>query len=307
MSHTRACASRERDSKRGPRTVRIRVGGTTLVVRGQRFSSGALFPAASRPFLASRGSDIRIQIVKESPPRPAPSGLLFESGGIWRVHRWPDGVLYSFGSPDGKDETCRALATDLDRRTGTLYLPPSPWRDKRGFALSYPLGELLLQHHAARAGGAFLHACGVKTEKEVFVFCGPSGAGKTTMARLWRRHRPHAIILSDDRVLLRQRRGITWAFGTPWHGSGGFASPASARVAAIFFLRHGRKTCVRRLREPGAAAELFARSFLPPWEAETVQRVLAHCDRVAGAVPCFRLFFRPDRSVIEAVEGCCLG
>jgi hypothetical protein len=58
------------------------------------------------------------------------------------------------------------------------------------------------------------------------------------------------------------------------------------------------------LPQPTAAAELFSRTFLPPWEAETVERVLGHCERVTGAVPCFRLVFRPDRSVIEAVESC---
>jgi len=50
-----------------------------------------------------------------------------------------------------------------------------------------------------------------------------------------------------------------------------------------------------------AAAELFARSFPPPWERAAVARVLSLCARVARAVPCARLRVRPDRSAPDAV------
>jgi hypothetical protein len=50
-----------------------------------------------------------------------------------------------------------------------------------------------------------------------------------------------------------------------------------------------------------AAAELFARSFPPPWEAAGTARVLDLCARTAAAVPCARLRFRPDSSAVAAV------
>src|SRR5262249_24247424 len=50
-----------------------------------------------------------------------------------------------------------------------------------------------------------------------------------------------------------------------------------------------------------AAAELFARSFPPPWEPRAVRGVLALCARVTARVPSARFRFRPDASAVAAV------
>jgi hypothetical protein len=52
---------------------------------------------------------------------------------------------------------------------------------------------------------------------------------------------------------------------------------------------------------PPAAAQLFARSFPPPWSRPSVARVLALCEKVAGAVPCGTLSFARDASAVGAV------
>jgi hypothetical protein len=146
-----------------------------------------------------------------------------------------------------------------------------------------------------------IHACGVAEGGQALLFCGVSGAGKTTTAQLWRRHRRSAEILSDDRMIVRPRGGRLWAFGTPWHGSGRFASPRGLPIGGVFFLGRGPKAAVTAMPPLAAAAELFARSFPPPWEAAGSARVLALCARVAAEVPCARLRFRPDASAVRAV------
>jgi hypothetical protein len=195
------------------------------------------------------------------------------------------------------------VLVDERRRRGTLFLPATPYSRQRGFALSYPLEELLFQHHAARRGALVLHACGIAWKGSGIAFCGVSGAGKTTTARLWARHRRTARILSDDRLVLRRGgRGGWRVFGTPWHGSGKHASPRSAPLRALFFLQASRRTEVRRLDAPEAAARLLARSFPPPWDKVAIARALAACARAVRAVPAFELRFRKDRSAIDAVE-----
>jgi hypothetical protein len=101
-------------------------------------------------------------------------------------------------------------------------------------------------------------------------------------------------------MIVRARGGRLWAFGTPWHGSGRFASPRGLPLGGIFFLARGKAVRHRDV-PPAAAAELFARSFPPPWEAAGSARVLALCARVAAEVPCARLRFRPDASAVAAV------
>jgi hypothetical protein len=283
--------------------TRLRVGGVTLAVRAALPTSAIALPKRCRPFVPARGADIAIRLEPGPPPPFGPSALLFDSGGTWRVYRRRRGLLYVFRPPMGDGPWARAVAIDRLRRRGTLYLPAASARRGRGFALSYPLDELLFQHHIARAGGLVVHASGVAWGGRTVLFCGRSGAGKTTTARLFRRHHPDAVILSDDRIVLR-RRGSGWqAFGTPWHGSGRFASPASCRLAAVVFLEQGKASRVRPLPVAQVAARLFAQSFPPVWEDEGTTRALESAVSVAQAVPGYVLRFRPDRSAVRAALG----
>ena len=95
-----------------------------------------------------------------------------------------------------------------------------------------------------------------------YLFVGQSGAGKTTMARLWLAE-PGAVILSDDRIVLRSELDGVWMYGTPWHGDAPLASPRRARLARLFFLRHDTSNAITSVSGSRAAARLFAASFPP--------------------------------------------
>jgi len=281
------------------RALRIRVGGLVLAVEADRPTAALEPPGAIVPFLVARGGDVRLRYTEEPPPLPGRAETLFESGGVWRVERVKDGLLYSFRIANRRPPLYKVVWIGEDLREGRLHFDPSP----RGphYALDYPLDELLFQHRLAREGAVEVHGCGVVWKGRTLLFCGQSGAGKSTTARLWRRYERGARPLSDDRVVLRPEERSVRAFGTPWHGDGGFASPKSAPLGALFFLRHGA-TRLTPLSRAEAAARLFARSFPPPWDAEGVARALDACADAAAAVPAFELAFRPDRSAVEAVR-----
>ncbi|MFA5027842.1 MAG: hypothetical protein WC713_08175, partial [Candidatus Methylomirabilota bacterium] len=152
-----------------------------------------------------------------------------------------------------------------------------------------------------REGAVELHACGVKSGAGVFLFCGQSGAGKTTTARLWRRHCPAIRVLSDDRIVVREMRAGFRAYGTPWHGEAGYAEPESGRIRGVFFLRHAATSSLRRLSPPEAAARLFARTFPPVWQRDAVRNSLRTCCRLTDELPCYDFGFRPDRSAVETI------
>lgn len=282
---------------------RLRVAGLTLVLRARGARLRLALPPELRRFAARGGRDIRLDVVESAAPRPAPASLLFDSGGLWRVHRHRGRLLYLFREPVRGAPTYKAVLVDRAWRKGVLYVPPLSGRLARRPVLDYPLDELLFQHHAARWGGMEVHACGVVVGGRVVLFCGASGAGKTTMARLFRKHRPSTRVLSDDRLIVRERGGRLWAYGTPWHGSGRFASPAGRPVGAIFFLKQAERPAVAHLGRGEAATRLFACAFPPPWDAPSIRRVLALCGKAAGAVPCAVLRFSRDASAVKAVVG----
>jgi hypothetical protein len=292
-----------RDSRRHPPPVtRLRIGAITLALHSRKPTQSLSLPKKYDPFRPSRGGDIRLELVEEEAPALSPPDLLFDSGGLWRVYRLGEMLAYTFRSPEGDDPFCRVLVIDPLRRHGRLILSPSRHRCRPGFALSYPLDEILYQHRAACRDALVLHGCGVAVRRRALLFLGESGAGKTTMARLWRHHHPGAAVLSDDRILIQVHRNRWWAFGTPWHGSGRFASPAGAQLAAVFFLRHGRLNRLEALPAAATAAQLFTRTFPPMWEPATVERVLSTCARLAEAIPCRSLEFQRDESVIQRIS-----
>jgi hypothetical protein len=278
--------------------TRLRIAGVTLAVRARKALPGLLLPKALGPFSARRGEDIDLTVVRREPPPPGP--LVFDSGGAWRVFRRGRQVQYSFPAMPG--DGARAVFIDGLRRRGRLYLPPSRGDRRPGLALGYPLDELLFQHHLAHAGALVVHACGVTLGGGVILFSGPSGAGKTTMARLWRKHAPKGVVLSDDRMVVRWVRGCPWAFGTPWHGSGQYASPRGASLRALFFLRRSRRHFVRRLAPARAGAELFTRCFPPLWEARGVSAVLQTCARLVKALPCYEIALSAQGSPLGLVQ-----
>lgn len=281
--------------------TRLRVGGVTLAVRASGPTPALRLAKRFRPFVPSRGADIALRLDTRSAPDVGESDLVFDSGGTWRVYRRGRGFLYAFRPPQGEGPPARAVAIDRRRRRGTLHLPPSSASRSTGFALSYPLDELLFQHHLAHAGGLVLHACGVVLGGRAVLLCGPSGAGKTTMARLFRRHRPEATVLSDDRIVVRGRDRSWRAFGTPWHGSGRFAAAASSRVAAVVFLEQSRLTRLTPLAVADAATRLFTHTFPPLWERDAVARSLRTTAAMATGVPVYVLEFEPVRGAVDVV------
>jgi hypothetical protein len=276
-------------------TLRLRIAGRTLLVRSP---TRLAWPRAYASFRAARGADLTLDVV----PGPLPEitePLLFESGGTWRAHARRGGLVYAFRSKGPSSPPDRLLFVN-DARTRARLLVPA-FRPGSPRPLGYPLDDLLFQHHFARSGTVVLHACGLVVDGGAVLFCGTSGAGKTTTARLWSKRRRGTRVLSDDRVVVTRRGRLLRAHGTPWHGEGRYASPESAPLRALFFIRHGRLSAATPLSVPDAASRLFARTFPPPWDGQAVARTLDECAVLAESVPAWDLRVRPDASAIRTV------
>jgi hypothetical protein len=169
--------------------------------------------------------------------------------------------------------------------------------------LEYPLDELLLIHLLGMGKGVEMHACGViDSLGQGHLFLGQSGAGKTTLARLWEK-KPGVAILSDDRVVLRKIDGKFWIFGTPWHGEGRMSSPCRAPLRRIYFLQKGEKNEFIPQRFAASIGCLFACSFLPFYNPQAVDFSLTFYEEAVKKVSCGNLRFFPDERVIDFIAG----
>ena len=167
----------------------------------------------------------------------------------------------------------RRLRPDFSSGTVSLH---RPYFDASApmYPLEYPLDELIVTNWLALGRGVEIHACAVRDVNGAgYLFAGHSGAGKSTIARLWRRQ-PGVTVLSDDRVILRREGDRIWMYGTPWHGDEPLSSPASAPLTHGFFLHHASRNLASPVGQARAASSLFACSFPPFYSASGLEFTL---------------------------------
>lgn len=232
--------------------------------------------------------------------------LLFDSGALWKLYRGEDGgFTLSFATPYLGERPYKVARFNHDFTEGEVLLHrPFFTEASVAYPLEYPLDELWLLNLLARGRGAELHCSGVKDERgRGLLFVGQSGAGKTTMSRLWETA-PGVEILSDDRIVVRRAEDGQYSmYGTPWHGEAALSSPLSAPLTAIFFLRHGERNLLRELNRAEATARLFSCSFPTYYDAAGLDFTLEFFEKLAGAIPCRELSFVPEREAVDLIQG----
>jgi hypothetical protein len=228
---------------------------------------------------------------------------LFDSGGPWRLYRHDEGFLFRFFSSnlDSCPYKIARFAHDFSRGAILLHRPFFA-RTSPIDPLEYPLDELLVIALLGQGRGLEIHGCGVvDTDASGYLFVGSSGAGKSTMARLWLEE-PGVVILSDDRIVVRRDADGLWMYGTPWHGEEPLASPRRARLARVFFLTQHVTEALGPVAPAEAVARLFTASFPPFHDARAVDFTLAFLAGIADNIPCLQLQFAPTSAVVTFVR-----
>ena len=233
---------------------------------------------------------------------------LFDCGGLWKMYKKNGAYLFSFGLKDLDSIPYKIARVQRDFRCGEVLLH-RPYFDTGLpiYPLEYPLDELLLIHSLALGRGVEMHACGVVDSLgQGHLFVGQSGAGKTTMSRLWQ-NEPGMVILSDDRIVLRQMEDGLRMYGTPWHGEGGMASPSRALLRRVYFLRHGEKNqrlpVMASMTGTEVVARMLAASFVPFYNKGAMDFTLGFFEEIVEAVPSYELGFVPDGCAVEFIKG----
>jgi hypothetical protein len=254
-------------------------------------------PSVYAPFLTDLPSTQRLT-VRAGERLPAKGGApLFESGTTWTLYEIPSGYLMTLPSAESGRPTQCWIQLSKDFQTAEVFS-----EDDSLPALPYPFDQLWAMHLLAGREGLLCHGCGVSYQGQGLLFLGHSGAGKTTMARLWASV-PGATILSDERVIVRKTNAGYRLYGTPWHGEGHFADPGVVPLQRIFILSHGLANRINPLTGSGAVAAVLARSLAPYWHQALMDDSLRMAAALCQALQIEGLEFVPDHGVIDLVQG----
>lgn len=222
----------------------------------------------------------------------------------WQVYQQYDGFAFTVAALESGPHLERLLLTNRSFTQADLFLDEQR-ADDDGDPLEYPLDKILFASILSLRQGVIVHATAVVVDGGALLFIGDSGAGKSTMARLWSAERD-VTVLADDLIILRYEEGRFIAYGTPWRGGPGLSSPTSAPLARIYLIYHSKTNQLAPL-PAGArlAARLFNHSYPPYWLKEGLAAHVGLIERLALTIPCFELGFLPDPSVISYVRATC--
>jgi hypothetical protein len=294
----------------GASVLAYRIGGISFGMNSSDDAPLTLDPAlhdfAVNPFL-SEVCDVNMCVsVVDNLPSPVRSPL-FHSGGLWSLFEARldgcEGYRLNFQRNLPGELPYKSVWFDRNFESGHLLLSRRFFpEDLPVYPLEYPLDEVLMIHRLACGYGLEVHAVGLVDEiGRGHLFLGHSGAGKSTTARLWLDQRG-VQILSDDRIILRAHGDKIFMYGTPWHGDAGISSPDCVAVTNIYFLEQYRHNEIVPLAPGVAAAELFARSFVPRHCAQGLEFSLSFMERVTHQIPCNIFRFLPEPSAVEAIR-----
>lgn len=295
-------------SNEAVRTIFVQVADLTTAIICEEPDLNLQVDQATKKFLVEGGlPDIQVRAAWGDLAERTEGEKIFDSGALWQLYRTRESYVFRFASPLFGPKPYKVAQFQPDFARGEVFLCRDHFAAGAPvYPLEYPLGELVILSLLARGRGVELHGFGmVDSRGEGHLFLGPSGAGKTTMARLWE-HAEGVEILNDDRIVVRQVGGRLWIYGTPWHGEGRLASPARAPLTRIYFLRHGMSNLLVPLKNAEAVGRLFSYSFPAFYSPTALDFALSFLETVVQVVPCYELRFLPDPTAVEFLRerGC---
>ncbi len=191
---------------------------------------------------------------------------------------------------------------DLAARTAIVHAPEPRWAAS---GLERALAYILMQAQPREYDGLLIHGAGIVLDDAGYLFAGPSGAGKTTVAGL---AAGVGQVLCDENLVVRLEGDGAVLYSTPFWGQ---STPAErvrrvnrrVPLAGIYMLAHAAGFTRTRLRPAEAVAALLSTEKVATERVESANAWLAVAGRLAALAPVYRLGFRPTAELWEFLAG----
>ncbi|MFB0533516.1 MAG: hypothetical protein ACETWR_00890 [Anaerolineae bacterium] len=156
---------------------------------------------------------------------------------------------------------------------------------------------------AVEQGGLLLHSAGVLRDDNGYIFPGPSGTGKSTIASL---ATARETILSDEMVVVRKSERGYLVYSTPFYGTNESTEQSiGACLKAAFLPVKDDEVYLKEAKPAQALAKLLASVLFFSQEPSLNRRLMDIANDVVAQVPFYEMHFRRDTSFwgyIEEIE-----
>lgn len=138
-------------------------------------------------------------------------------------------------------------------------------------------------------GRLLLHGASISYENKGYLFTAPSGTGKSTHIRLWRKHLGKKVgIVNGDKPFVSLDGEIPYIYGTPWAGKEGWQRNCRAPLSGICIVQRGETNSIRMIDASEALPILFKQIYLPK-TPKGLDQTLALMDVLLKKVPVYLL------------------
>lgn len=143
------------------------------------------------------------------------------------------------------------------------------------------------------------HGSTVAVDGEAYLFTAQSGIGKSTHAKLWCEYfGKRAIMVNDDKPLLKITDDSVIAYGTPWNGKHRLGNNISAPVRAIAFLAQNQTNHISKIDKHAAFPVLYRQSFRPQ-NTKALLKILELVDMLSNKVALYDLKCNMNLDAVE--------
>ena len=148
------------------------------------------------------------------------------------------------------------------------------------------------------------HGSVVAVDGVGYLFTAKSGTGKSTHTRLWREYfGDRAVMVNDDKPLLKITDSEVVAYGTPYNGKHRLGTNTSVPLKAICILTRSADNHIERITREQAYTMLLQQVYRPA-DMLKMAKTLEFVDRLADSVKLYRLGCNMDSSAAKiAYEG----
>lgn len=143
------------------------------------------------------------------------------------------------------------------------------------------------------------HSSAIAVDGEAYLFTAPSGTGKSTHTALWREiFGERAVMINDDKPMIRYIDGQFYVYGTPWNGKHRLGENSRAKIKAICKLERAEQNRIEKCSKAEMLMTVLNQTIMPK-EQKEMDKLFGLIEKMLQEINLFKLGCNKD---IEAAR-----
>lgn len=282
----------------GKHTVHLSVGGFIIRLFSNRNIS---LDVGYSHFICEgkKNPDIQVECLEG-----VPDGILTGAKQVFKaanaektfysIYRNGTNLVFAIYNQENQNEIQQFAQLDETLTHWKVWMKMS---DNKLESLKYPMGPIILHYLTLHFEAVLMHASCVFDGEKGRLFSGFSGAGKSTISKLWAEAGNQ--IINDDRVIIRREETGYFVYNTPMYYED---VSKKATLNAVYLISHSPVNQLKKRNGASAVSGIMAFSIQHNFDSRFISHHLDFFSRLCTEVPVYDLGFVPDDGVIDFIK-----